>query len=452
MRALASIQDENGLFMTTDRLPPGKRLDSWKAIAEYLGRDVGTVRRWERSQGLPVQRVPGGRGSSVFAYASDIDAWLQTAPLPAAEIRPEAAVQPQGRLNEPAKGQWLRWAAAALAMIVMFALGWRSRGPSAEQPDLRAEISKEAITAFDGAGRQLWQYRLDDRSEVALSDVGETVRVIHGADPAVYGATHYRWRRSDAGVENGELTALSSRGETRWTFSFPDSLAFGGKRFEPPWAITTFAVSQGSSSRRVAVAAHHYVWGASLVAVLDDHGRRVGTFAHSGWIEAVRWLTEDRLLIGGFSESHDGGMVGLVDTVKLDAQGPEPPGSAHYCDNCGTGTPHRMMVMPRSEINRLTRSRFNRAVVQLVADRVVVRTIEVPWTKEAPAPAEVIYEFTPNLELIGASFGQRYWDIHAALEAEGKVDHTKATCPDRDGPREMHAWAPETGWRTIKLR
>lgn len=438
--------------MTTDGFPPIRRLDSWKAIAEYLGRDVGTVRRWERSQGLPVQRVPGGRGSSVFAYAADIDAWLQSAPVPVGEIPVPTALEPWGRFNRIFAARWLRWAMAGLVLLAVFALGWRSRGPSAGQRDLRAEISKEAITAFDGAGRQLWEHRLDGRSEVALSDVGETVRAIQGADPAVYGATHYRWRRSDAGVESGELIALSSRGETRWTFSFPDSLAFGGKRFEAPWVITTFAVSPDSSARRVAVAAHHYVWGASLVAVLDENGRRLGTFAHSGWIEAVRWLARDRLLIGGFSDSHDGGMVSIIDPAQMDAQGPEPPGSAHYCDNCGTGTPLRMMVMPRSEINRLTHSRFNRAVVQLVADRVVVRTIEVPWTREAPAPAEAIYEFTPNLDLIGASFGQRYWDIHAVLEAEGKVDHTKAICPDRNGPREMHMWAPATGWRTIKLR
>lgn len=58
----------------------GERLDSWKAIAAYLGRDTGTVRRWERTRGLPVHRVPGGKGSSVFAYKSEIDSWLQSAP------------------------------------------------------------------------------------------------------------------------------------------------------------------------------------------------------------------------------------------------------------------------------------------------------------------------------------------------------------------------------------
>ncbi len=32
------------------------RLESWKEIAAYLGRDARTVRRWEKNEGLPVQR------------------------------------------------------------------------------------------------------------------------------------------------------------------------------------------------------------------------------------------------------------------------------------------------------------------------------------------------------------------------------------------------------------
>lgn len=439
-----------GLFMTTDGSPPGRRLDSWKAIAEYLGRDVGTARRWERTRGLPVKRVRGGGGSSVFAYSADIDAWLQMDPILAEELRLQGGLA--SRPQSMARRRSLSWAVGGLVLMALFALAYRSGVPRAEPPELRAEISKQAIVAFDGAGRQLWRHPLDGRSEVTLSDVGDTIRVVAGADPAVYGATYYRVRRSDGGVESGELTALSSGGELRWMFSFADSLRFGGKLFEAPWVITTFGVAPDSNARRVAVAAHHYVWGASLVAVLDENGRRVGTFGHSGWIETVRWLAPDRLLIGGFSDAHDGGMVALVDPARLDAQGPEPPGSAHYCENCGNGTPLRMIVMPRSEINRLTRSRFNRAGLQRTADRLMVRTIEVPWTADVPAPAEAIYEFTENLDLIGGSFGQRYWDIHATLEAEGKIDHARATCPDRDGPREIRAWAPATGWQTITLR
>jgi hypothetical protein len=45
-------------------------IDSWKGIAAHLGRDVSTVMRWERSRGLPVHRLPGGRKATVYALAA----------------------------------------------------------------------------------------------------------------------------------------------------------------------------------------------------------------------------------------------------------------------------------------------------------------------------------------------------------------------------------------------
>jgi len=51
------------------------RLDSWKEIALYLRRDVRTVRRWEKSQGLPVHRHQHQKAASVYAYRAELDAW-----------------------------------------------------------------------------------------------------------------------------------------------------------------------------------------------------------------------------------------------------------------------------------------------------------------------------------------------------------------------------------------
>lgn len=53
----------------------GKRLESWKEIAEYLRRGVTTVQRWEREEGLPIHRHVHGTGGSVFAFADDLDRW-----------------------------------------------------------------------------------------------------------------------------------------------------------------------------------------------------------------------------------------------------------------------------------------------------------------------------------------------------------------------------------------
>jgi tetratricopeptide (TPR) repeat protein len=55
----------------------GRRLDSWKAIASYFGRDERTVKRWEARRGLPVRRVPGGGKPTVYAYVTELDEWLK---------------------------------------------------------------------------------------------------------------------------------------------------------------------------------------------------------------------------------------------------------------------------------------------------------------------------------------------------------------------------------------
>ena len=51
------------------------RLDSWKEIGAYLKRDVTTVRRWEKREGLPVHRHLHDRRESVYAYRHEVDRW-----------------------------------------------------------------------------------------------------------------------------------------------------------------------------------------------------------------------------------------------------------------------------------------------------------------------------------------------------------------------------------------
>jgi len=41
---------EPSLNKTLSETPSERRLDSWKEIATYLGRDVTTVQRWERQE------------------------------------------------------------------------------------------------------------------------------------------------------------------------------------------------------------------------------------------------------------------------------------------------------------------------------------------------------------------------------------------------------------------
>src|SRR3954462_13576809 len=56
---------------------PRSRLDSWKEIASYLGRSEKTVRRWEKSEELPVHRLRHEKPSSVYAYSRELDGWRE---------------------------------------------------------------------------------------------------------------------------------------------------------------------------------------------------------------------------------------------------------------------------------------------------------------------------------------------------------------------------------------
>jgi len=54
------------------------KLDSWKEISSFLARDVRTVQRWERREGLPVHRHGHEKGSSVYAFKGELDAWKRS--------------------------------------------------------------------------------------------------------------------------------------------------------------------------------------------------------------------------------------------------------------------------------------------------------------------------------------------------------------------------------------
>src|SRR5262249_18393000 len=62
--------------MTTGN--PADRLDSWKEIASFLRRDVRTVQRWEKKEGLPVYRHLHDKLGSIYAYRNELTQWFNT--------------------------------------------------------------------------------------------------------------------------------------------------------------------------------------------------------------------------------------------------------------------------------------------------------------------------------------------------------------------------------------
>src|SRR5260370_143353 len=66
-----------------------ERLQSCKQIAVYLDREVRTVQRWEKCEGLPVRRQFHVKGGTVWAFKHDIDAWFRNRCHPSSEAVPQ---------------------------------------------------------------------------------------------------------------------------------------------------------------------------------------------------------------------------------------------------------------------------------------------------------------------------------------------------------------------------
>jgi hypothetical protein len=69
--------------MKTERkkTEPPKFLSGWKDIANYLGKGVRTVQRYESELGLPVRRPAGKPRGSVVATRPELDAWVSASPI-----------------------------------------------------------------------------------------------------------------------------------------------------------------------------------------------------------------------------------------------------------------------------------------------------------------------------------------------------------------------------------
>ena len=169
--------------------PPERRLDSWKEIAAYVNRDVTTVQRWEKKEGMPVHRHVHEKRGSVYALTEELDSWIRTRrpradeadptqPEPSSDIEPsppaDAAV-PQTHSRIP-----LWWALAAIVFPALLAAAWlasRDRAKDMAQPRIQ---SLAVLPMKNLSGDPSQDYLADGITEALIGRLAEihNLRVI----------------------------------------------------------------------------------------------------------------------------------------------------------------------------------------------------------------------------------------------------------------------------------
>ena len=110
---------------------PEERLDSWKEIAAYLNRDVTTVQRWEKREGMPVHRHIHDRKGSVYASRAELDQWMLSRKSPLPEESNGGSVSsiaaPEAISPRQIPWRFLLPALALVAVLAISALLWIQR-------------------------------------------------------------------------------------------------------------------------------------------------------------------------------------------------------------------------------------------------------------------------------------------------------------------------------------
>lgn len=143
------------------------RLDSWKEIASYLRRDVRTVQRWEKKEGLPVYRHQHDKLGSVYAYKPELDQWfgtrqqeVQEAPSTASATNGKItlAVLPFGNLNADPEQEYFSDGLTEEMITELTRL----------QPGRLGVIAASTAMQYKGSNKPLGQIRSELRVDYVL--------------------------------------------------------------------------------------------------------------------------------------------------------------------------------------------------------------------------------------------------------------------------------------------
>ena len=124
------------------------RLVGWKRIASHLGCGERTARRWEREEKLPVHRQQHAAQATVYAHASELDAWLASR-TEAGASAPSAS----HRFNH----RFAVIGAIAICLGLIGIMGWRSIDPG-PQAVISGSNDPVAVDLYE-RGRALWLQR-----------------------------------------------------------------------------------------------------------------------------------------------------------------------------------------------------------------------------------------------------------------------------------------------------
>jgi hypothetical protein len=422
---------------------------SWKEIAAYLGCDIRTCLRWEKSLGLPIHRVEGGSKGTVFGYKDELDRWITEksrlngrngASYSTGEGRPKGDLPPAapatpGRapkrrlLYNPAF--YIPFHLAVFVLIIgLFIIV--SHKPVSHLPH-GFLIDGSVLTVLDIQRNPIWSY--DTKIPSLMDDTAYHSRF----QRKIYSDERYArfpWLKfedidRDGKVETlfviktvdqraeGMVACFDDRGHEKWHFQAGREQLIGKQPFSADYrieGIDTADVNQDGKPEVLFYATHYPDYPSQFV-ILDAAGKELGEYWNPGHFNEFVYADLDgdgrtEIIAGGVNNDHGKGFIVVFDPLSLSGAAPQSDPEKKF-KNLSPGSEKYYVLIPRTDVD-----------LQDGYPVDATASIELNKNKEISVlsmRSRLYFEFSYGFEFLRIRKSHAFLAMHKKAFDEGKV-------------------------------
>jgi hypothetical protein len=402
-------------------------LTSWKEIANYLKVTVRTAQLWEANKGLPVRRLPGGRGR-VLAVAKELDAWKRSGPGPQ-----NGATDPVA----PVRVRQRRGRIVIAVLVLLLSMGivigaWVSlhRGvPS------HLRVERNVLAMLDARGAVMWRYPFDrdliaslyvqqSPNEGTLAQIADV-----DGDGELEALFVQRVGCSDCPGQN-KLYCFSDAGTVEWTFApGRDLTTASGYHVANSFAVTNVVVLPGRAKGVLVVAAHNTeeFCQISLVSPTGSLLREYWHVGHLGNTQNSAVIGDpdgdgvNLLYLSGISNPRRAATLVVLDPETMDGASKEDAPQKQL-SKFATGRERARIFFPRSCVNIACGGPYNHGRQITLSPGVIGVEVNEGCNQ---GTGSVHYAVRPtDFTVTQVGFADSFKLLHDRLQTEeGKIDH-----------------------------
>lgn len=377
---------------------------------------------WEQERGLPVRRLPGGRGR-VCTTTAELDSWKRSGPLLPGHPETEVADPPRVRLVSV-----LHWTAAAGLLLALagLAMHFRAGAPAT----LRLE--RDTLIALDDAGRECWRKILPfTPAESLFPERAAQHTWIGDLDGDGHTEVLFAPHRMDAPTESAALICYSDRGVERWRYANRRRVRTRSQQFAATYGIIRYLVTplgkgQGNA---ILLSSTHSPYYPCQVVLLSPRGKVLREYWHSGHLSFMQSLDSDgdgrnEFYLAGINNARHAATLVVLDQDHFGGAAREPDDPDHQLLDFGPGSERARIILPRSCLNTAADPYNPVATFTADAHEIVVQTEEL-----IGVGAGIFHHFSPDLSQHRIVLSDSYRVAYQQAVREGRIARQASCTP-----------------------